>query len=243
MIDSTSVSISINNLPLYPQLPKQAAADFSIKEVQNLGYLTIINRNTTEYVEKRSRFIATVCHCETEDEANAFIKEIKAKYWDAKHNVYAYSVEGGKMCRFSDDGEPHGTAGKPMLDVITGSGITNIAVVVTRYFGGVLLGTGGLVRAYSKSTQDCLSSAEVFEMQAAVVCEIVCEYADLTHLQNLIASFDGNVIDTDFSEKVKLVFSLREEKCEKFSQDLCESFCARLKLIQNEKILLPFLKK
>ena len=117
-----------------------------------MNFQTVFKQNETEYVEKRSRFIATLRHCETEAEANDFVKEMKSKYWDATHNVYAYSVEGGRMCRFSDDGEPHGTAGKPMLDCIQGSGITNIAVVVTRYFGGILLGTGGLVRAYSKAT-------------------------------------------------------------------------------------------
>ena len=120
-------------------------------------YSTVFSETKTEYVEKRSRFIATLRHCETEEEANAFLEEMRSKYWDARHNCFAYSVNEGKLRRFSDDGEPHGTAGKPMLDVITGSGITNIAVVVTRYFGGVLLGTGGLVRAYSKSVQDCLA--------------------------------------------------------------------------------------
>lgn len=208
-----------------------------------MSYQTVFKRNESEYVEKRSRFIATLCHCETEDEANAFIKEIKSKYWDARHNVYAYSVEGGRMCRFSDDGEPHGTAGKPMLDCIQGSGITNIAVVVTRYFGGILLGTGGLVRAYSKATQDVLSTAEVYIMLKGISCEIVCEYSDLTLLQSLIASSDGEIKDTQYTDKITLSFVLKEEFCDVFKEKLCESFAARLEMLEKENILLPFLKK
>lgn len=208
-----------------------------------MSFQTVFKQNETEYVEKRSRFIATLRHCETEEEANNFVKEMKSKYWDARHNVYAYSVEGGRMCRFSDDGEPHGTAGKPMLDCIQGSGITNIAVVVTRYFGGILLGTGGLVRAYSKATQDVLQSAEVYIMLAGVSCEIVCEYADLTTLQKLIAESDGEIKDTEYTDKITIKFVLKEEFFDGFKEKLRETFSARLVLEEKEKILLPFLKK
>lgn len=208
-----------------------------------MSYQTVLKRNESEYVEKRSRFIATLCHCETEEEANNFVKEMKAKYWDARHNVYAYSVEGGRMCRFSDDGEPHGTAGKPMLDCIQGSGITNIAVVVTRYFGGILLGTGGLVRAYSKATQDVLSTAEVYVMLEGTVCEIVCEYSDLTMLQKLIESEEGEIKDTEYTDKIKISFVLKNDFCEGFKEKLRENFSARLNLEEKTKILLPFLKK
>ncbi len=208
-----------------------------------MSYQTILKQNESEYVEKRSRFIATVRHCETEEDANSFVKEMKSKYWDARHNVYAYSVEGGRMCRFSDDGEPHGTAGKPMMDVITGSGITNIAVVVTRYFGGVLLGTGGLVRAYSKSTQDVLESAEVYIMLSGYSCEIVCEYSDLATLQKLISDCDGEIKDTQYTDKITLKFVLKEEFYNDFKEKLRETFSARIELAQKEKILLPFLKK
>lgn len=208
-----------------------------------MGYQTVFKRNESEYVEKRSRFIATLCHCETEEDANNFVKEMKAKYWDARHNVYAYSVEQGRMCRFSDDGEPHGTAGKPMLDVIVGSGITNIAVVVTRYFGGVLLGTGGLVRAYSKATQDVLQSAEVYIMLQGTDCEIVCEYADLATLQRLVFDSEGEIKNTGYTDKITLSFVLKEEFLNGFKEKLRETFSARLVLEEKEKILLPFLKK
>lgn len=206
-------------------------------------YSTVFSETKTEYVEKRSRFIATLRHCETEADANAFLEEMRSKYWDAKHNCFACSVSEGKLCRFSDDGEPHGTAGKPMLDVIVGSKITNIAVVVTRYFGGVLLGTGGLVRAYSKSVQDCLALAEVYTMIPSTVFSITCDYTDHGRLVNLITSFDANINNTDFSENVTVEFSLKDQTVEEFSKKLTETFSARLKLDEKEKKLMPFKEK
>ena len=112
------------------------------------GYITVIGQTEAEYTEKRSRFIATLKHCETEEAAAEFISALKAKYWDARHNCYAYSVENGALKRFSDDGEPQGTAGKPMLEILKGAALYDVCAVVTRYFGGTLLGTGRLVRAY-----------------------------------------------------------------------------------------------
>ena len=206
-------------------------------------YLTVFTENETEYVEKRSRFIATLRHCETEAEASAFLEEMRSKYWDARHNCFAYSVSEGKLCRFSDDGEPHGTAGKPMLDVIVGSGITNIAVVVTRYFGGVLLGTGGLVRAYSKSVQDVLSGAEVFKMVPSAVLNIVCDYTDHGKLVNLIGNCDGVISDTEFTDKVTVEVCFKEQDIENFEKKLTETFSARLQFEIKEKKLTPFKEK
>jgi len=206
------------------------------------SYLTVFGENTSEYVEKRSRFIATLKHCETEQEATDFINEMRSKYWDARHNVYAYCVCGGSLCRFSDDGEPHGTAGKPMLDVILGSKIKNIAVVVTRYFGGVLLGTGGLVRAYSKSVQDVLQKSEVFIMLPCTACEIECGYSDHAKLINLIEGFEGNITNTQFTEKITVEFALKSERVEDFSKKLCEAFSATLELKEIGTKLTPFKK-
>ena len=127
-------------------------------------YKTIYEGGEGELVEKKSRFIATVRPVETEEEALAFIEEMKKKYWDARHNCYVYSVGMNREAtRCSDDGEPSGTAGRPMLDVLLGAGIYNAAIVVTRYFGGVLLGTGGLVRAYSGAVQAGLAASTVIE--------------------------------------------------------------------------------
>ncbi|MBR6532852.1 MAG: YigZ family protein [Clostridia bacterium] len=206
-------------------------------------YLTVFGQNETEYVEKRSRFITTLRHCETEAEASAFLEEMRSKYWDARHNCFAYSVEEGKLCRYHDDGEPHGTAGKPMFDVIVGSKITNIAVVVTRYFGGVLLGTGGLVRAYSKSVQDVLSGAEVFKMVPSAVLSVTCDYTDHGKLVNLISSVDGVVENTDFAENVTVEFCLKKDTVFEFEKKLTETFSARLKFDIKQEKLTPFKEK
>ena len=128
-------------------------------------YKTILEEAEEEIVEKKSRFIATVRPVKTEDEARAFIEEMKKKYWDARHNVFAYQIgERNELQRFSDDGEPQGTAGMPVLNVLKGEDVKDTAVVVTRYFGGTLLGTGGLVRAYGKAAKEGLLSAGIVEM-------------------------------------------------------------------------------
>ena len=207
------------------------------------AYLTVFDNAQTEYVEKRSRFIATLRHCETEAEAAAFLEEMRSEYWDARHNCFAYSVENGSLCRFSDDGEPHGTAGKPMLDVIAGSGVTNIAVVVTRYFGGVLLGTGGLVRAYSKSVQDVLAAATIVKMIPSVVLSVRCDYSDHGKLVNLITAVGGNITNTEFTDTVTVELCLKEEDLELFSKKLTETFSARLQFEIKIKKLMPFEEK
>ena len=206
-------------------------------------YLTVLDETTTEYVEKRSRFITTLRHCETEAEASAFLDEMRSKYWDATHNCYAYTVAEGKTSRFSDDGEPHGTAGKPMMDVVEGSKIKNIAVVVTRYFGGVLLGTGGLVRAYSKAVQDVLSKADVYKMVPSAVLQIVCDYPNHQKLVNLLSSCGCEINDTVFTENVKVEFSLPETEVETFGKKLTETFSARLNFEIKNKKLMPFKEK
>lgn len=189
-------------------------------------YITILGESVAEYTEKRSRFIATARHCETEEEALSFIEEMRSKYWDARHNVYAYSV--GNSSRFSDDGEPHGTAGKPMLDVIKGEEITDVAVVVTRYFGGVLLGTGGLVRAYSKATKDAIKEAQKAQMIPCIVYETRCEYSEHQKLMYLLENSGAEIENTEFGADVAVQFSLKTEDTEKFLKSLSETFSARI---------------
>ena len=203
-------------------------------------FLTVLEDSSAEYVEKRSRFIANLKHCETEEEAMAFLGEMKTKYWDARHNVYAYCVGDGSLCRFSDDGEPHGTAGKPVLDVIMGSGIKNIAIVVTRYFGGVLLGTGGLVRAYSKSAKDAVENARVVEMIPCTIYSTICDYSDHQRLVALVESCGGKIENTEFTDKIELFYSFRDEDFGDFEPLLCEQFSARLCFTEVEKSLVPF---
>ena len=198
-------------------------------------YLTIFEESQAEYVEKRSKFIATLRHVESEAQAAEFIDEMRSKYWDARHNVFAYSVAGGTLSRFSDDGEPHGTAGKPMLDVIVGSGITDVAVVVTRYFGGVLLGTGGLVRAYSKATRDAIDNAQFAEMIPCTIFSTVCEYTDHQRLTDLIERNGGQIESTDFTDKVTLSYCFKDELVEGFLPKLSEYFSARLEAVETER--------
>lgn len=204
------------------------------------NYLTVSNMSQAEYTEKRSRFIATLMPCETEEQALRFIEEMRSKYWDARHNCFAYSVEKGRLCRFSDDGEPHGTAGKPILDVINGSGLVNVAAVVTRYFGGVLLGTGGLVRAYSKSTKDAVANAQRVEMIPCTVFNIMCEYQDHVRLMKLLETAGANIENTDFTDKVSVTYALRDETVENFENSLTESFSARLVSEEVERTVVPF---
>ncbi len=191
-------------------------------------YITITGESTAEYEEKRSRFIATVYPCDSEQRAAQIIADARTKYWDARHNVYAYLLRDG-TARFSDDSEPHGTAGKPVLDVITGSGATDVMIVVTRYFGGVLLGTGGLVRAYSTSARDAMLSAHKVEMCPCIDFSVCCSYSDHQRLVKLVENCGGTISDTVFTDKIELLFSMRTSDSEKFELELCETFSSRLK--------------
>ena len=190
--------------------------------------ITVSGQSSAEYTEKRSRFIAVIRHCETEQEAVNFINDIRAKHRDARHNCYAYSVSSGAVKRFSDDGEPHGTAGKPMLDIIDGEGLCNVCAVVTRYFGGVLLGTGGLVRAYSKALKDAAVSANRAVMIPCTVFSCSADYTDSARLSKLISDMGGVTENAEYTEKVSLTFSMRESKKSEFELKLKEMFCARI---------------
>lgn len=192
------------------------------------SYITVSGESVGEYSEKRSRFIATLRHTETEEQAAAFLAEMRSKYWDARHNCYAYSMSGGALKRFSDDGEPHGTAGKPILDIIDGSGLTDITVVVTRYFGGVLLGTGGLVRAYSAAAREAVANANRVKMTPCTVYKASCGYSELERLTKLIGDCGGSLENTVYTENVELEFYLENSACEDFLLKLKETFAARI---------------
>ena len=152
-----------------------------------LEYKIVYTGGEAEIVEKKSRFIATVSPVKTEEEALAFIEATKKKYWNARHNCFAYIVgEQQELMRCSDDGEPNGTAGKPMLDVLTGAGLHQVVVVVTRYFGGTLLGTGGLVRAYSSSVQAGLASSQIVTRISGSKLQITTDYTGLGKIQYIL---------------------------------------------------------
>ncbi len=158
-----------------------------------------------EIVEKKSRFIATLEPVESEEEAIAFIEKMKKKYWDARHNCSAYVIGSkGELERCSDDGEPGGTAGKPMLEVLRGTQIRNVAVVVTRYFGGTLLGTGGLVRAYTKAVQEGIANSVIVEKQLASKLMITTDYNGIGKIQYILAQRDIKVLASDYKENVEI---------------------------------------
>lgn len=168
-------------------------------------YNTIYEGGEGEIIEKKSRFIATVRLVKTEEEALSFIEEMRKKYWNATHNCYTYVIgERKETMRCSDDGEPSGTAGKPMLDVLLGEDLYNTAVVVTRYFGGTLLGTGGLVRAYSKAVQEGLACSRIITKHHGILLEIGTDYNGVGKLQYLFGQRGIPITDSRYTEDVKL---------------------------------------
>lgn len=186
------------------------------------SYLTVEKDSVYELIEKKSKFIAYVKPIISEKDALSFINEIKSKHWDARHNVYAYVVKENNISRYSDDGEPHGTAGVPVLDVIKKNNLRNVAVVVTRYFGGILLGTGGLVRAYSQATTMALNCAKIIKMCPCYDCNIFCDYNQYGKLLNIISECDGVVDNSDFSQKISVFFHLKKENFSDLSKKIME---------------------
>lgn len=178
-------------------------------------YQTVEKKASDEFVEKRSRFIGYVCPVETVDQANDFINEIKQKHWDATHNVSAYILKDGNFKKYSDDGEPQGTAGVPVLDVLEKEKLLNVAVVVTRYFGGTLLGAGGLVRAYSHGAKIAVDSGNIITMDLCSVLEVEVDYNFYGKLSTYLTDIKVVIENTDFSELVKIRFYLSSEDEEK----------------------------
>lgn len=180
----------------------------------------------SEFTEKRSRFITHLYKVGTEAEARARIEEMKKKYYDARHNCWCYLLQEGGVVRYSDDGEPQGTAGMPMLDVLRRENLTNVLCVVTRYFGGVLLGTGGLVRAYTKSTQLALENAGINEVNRYAVVLITCPYSLLGTVQNLLPEHNCIVEETDYAADVTLTATLPEDGTAALEQALRDATSA-----------------
>ncbi len=204
------------------------------------GYKTIKSECSAEIEVKKSRFIATVFPCKTEAQAQEFLNRMRKKYWDARHNVYAFSLRENKLRRFSDDGEPHSTAGLPVMEVINHSEITDIAVVVTRYFGGILLGTGGLVRAYSEAARAVLQAAEVEEILAAKQFKIECEYADYDILNKLLEGYKVKVMSTDFADKISVSLGVVAEQFDGLYQKCTDTFCGKMPFFDIRDVFLGF---
>ena len=169
------------------------------------------------YIEKKSKFIANIIYVQTVEEAEQRLKEIRKKYYDARHNCYAFSImtQEGIINRSSDDGEPSGTAGGPILNIINKNELTNVLVVVTRYFGGILLGTGGLVKAYSEATLKAIEQATFVVEQLGMEFEVVISYADIEKFNYYCSKNDINVIKVEYDEQVKCIIEVNEEEKQK----------------------------
>jgi uncharacterized YigZ family protein len=188
-----------------------------------MAYRVIYKGGEGEIVEKKSRFIATVKPVESEEEAVAFINEMKKKYWDARHNCSAFVIgTHQELTRCSDDGEPAQTAGRPMLDVLLKEGITNVAVVVTRYFGGVLLGTGGLVRAYQKAVQEGLANAQIIEKRNGFLLYINTDYNGIGKLQYLFAQKEIAIMNSEYAADVRMTVLVPLERKDEIQKAVIE---------------------
>lgn len=190
-----------------------------------------------EIEEKKSRFIAYVRPVNSEEEAAAFIEEIKKKNWDARHNCAAAVIgKNNEFTRCNDDGEPAGTAGKPMLEVLLGEGVHNVAVVVTRYFGGILLGTGGLVRAYQAAVKAGLEAAKVAEKRKGVAMTLKIDYNGIGKIQYIIGSMGINCMDTRYTEAVEVDVVVPAEQEKEFTDKITEGTAGRTVIDRGQEV-------
>lgn len=197
-----------------------------------------------EIIEKKSRFIATVRPAASEEEAAAFIGEMKKKYWDARHNCSAFIIGSNQeISRCSDDGEPPQTAGRPMLDVLLGEELHNTAVVVTRYFGGILLGTGGLVRAYQRAVQEGLKNSIIIDKQLGRKLNVEIDYAELGKLQYLIAQNEITLMDTLYTDKVELLCMVPSEKQAETEKKFIEATGGKAHISWDDEVLYALIEK
>ena len=193
-----------------------------------MGYTTVKQSSEFLMVERKSDFIGYCAPVTSEEEAIAFVNSIKKKHSDATHNVYAYVLREGFKERFSDDGEPHGTAGMPVLDSIRKAGLTDTAVVVTRYFGGILLGTGGLVRAYTGAASGAIKEAGIAEVGDFDIVEVKCNYSDYQKVMPLVSAISARTEDSDFGTDVKLILAVTQSVSDKFISDMVETTTGRV---------------
>ncbi len=191
-------------------------------------YITVKNEAEDSFVERKSRFIGHCRPVATEEEALAFIARIKKENWDASHNVHAYVLKNGGVMRFSDDGEPQGTAGIPVLDALRKSGVVDTVIVATRYFGGVLLGAGGLVRAYSHTASIALTAAGKIKMKACDILCCSCDYATYGKVNSVIPESGGIIEDVEFLEDVKITFHIFPELRTAFEKNLADASNGRV---------------
>lgn len=199
-------------------------------------YKTILNTATTEFEEKKSRFITNIRPISTEEAAIEYINEIRSKHWNASHNVYAYSLHGETLVqRFSDDGEPSGTAGIPVLEVIRRTGVQNLVIVVTRYFGGTLLGASGLIRAYSHGASLGIEAAGIITRKSCTNVNIMLEYTLFGKLQNMFMTNNNIIKDIQYGQDVELTVLIEEGGEEALIKDIIENTNGRAIIECGEK--------
>ena len=187
------------------------------------GYRTVAAEAEAEFIEKRSRFIGHIAPVYSEEEAADYVAQMRQRYWDASHNVYAYILRTGQIRRYSDDSEPQGTAGIPTLEVISREQLTDVVVVVTRYFGGTLLGAGGLVRAYSHAAKLAVDAAQVLDMQPCTELRLELDYAQYGKISYLLPQFGAKVLDSDFGAAIQLRVLMHTEETGRFFAQLREA--------------------
>lgn len=204
---------------------------------QKEPYRVIVEEGTGEITEKKSRFIATVKRVESEEEAAAFVEAMKKKYWDASHNCSAMVIgERGELTRCSDDGEPSGTAGRPMLEVLLSERLRNAAVVVTRYFGGTLLGTGGLVHAYTQAVREGLSGCKLGTMRAGVRLEVLTDYNGIGKILYIMGTKGIEPEDSLYTDTVQLVLLVPAEDKEALCKEFTEATAGKAKITVKEEL-------
>lgn len=196
-------------------------------------YKTVEREASDYFIEKKSKFIGYVKPVKTSEEATQFINSIKSKHWDATHNVYAYVLKENNIQRYSDDGEPSGTAGVPVLDVLLKENLVDVCVVATRYFGGTLLGAGGLVRAYSHTSKIAVDAGGIITMAECSVLAVKVDYSFYDRLNILLKDFGANVTDTQFTDNIEIKFSIKEDRQRALEDKLTD--------ISNGRYLLTYL--
>lgn len=205
-----------------------------------MEYKTIAGRCEARFIEKKSEFIGYLAPVSTEEEAVKFVAEIRAMHPKARHNCYAYILRENNTARHSDDGEPQGTAGAPIYEVLRKEGLTDIACVVTRYFGGILLGAGGLTRAYAKGAKDAVNAAEIKLMCEAVLVEISLDYALYGRLAAIFAELGARVFSEDFSEQVTVCVHVRAELSEQLRNRLVDACNGKVSVEEKAKSWVDF---
>lgn len=205
-----------------------------------MEYKTIARRCEARFIEKKSEFIGYLCPVQTEEQAVAFIEEIRAMHRKATHNCYAYILRENNAARHSDDGEPGGTAGVPIYEVLRKEGLTDVCCVVTRYFGGVLLGAGGLVRAYTKGAKDAVDAAQIKCMAEAVKLAVTVDYGLYGRLAQVFADFDARVEDERFADNVRILLHIRAENSQELTDKLVDVCNGAVSVEEIEKLNFDF---